>query len=244
MFAKFTRQTIFAGMAVLTAPFLAPTVLRYALTGGAIAVAPLAATVAAPLPDPASDTTLATTHGSEKAVLAGGCFWGLQAVFQHVKGVTHVTAGYSGGSADTASYETVSTGTTGHAESVEVTYDPAQVTYGQLLKVYFEVAHDPTELNRQDPDEGTQYRSSVFFAEPEQEKIAHAYIAQLDAAKVFPKPIVTEVVPLKAFFAAEGYHQDYARLHPDQPYIAIYDLPKVAALQNELPGLYVTPVTN
>jgi len=216
--------------------------LRMALTGLAILAAPFCA--AATLPDPAADTPLAVTHGSSKAVLAGGCFWGLQAVFQHVKGVIHVTAGYSGGSADTAQYETVSTGTTGHAESVEVTYDPAQVTYGQLLKVYFEVAHNPTELNRQGPDEGTQYRSSIFYGAPEQQKVAQDYIAQLQTAKVFPRPIVTQVVPLKAFYAAEGYHQDYARLHPTQPYIAYYDLPKVANLQKELPDLYVTPVTN
>ena len=217
--------------------------LRAALTGIAVLVAPIMCS-AATLPDPAADAPLATTHGSSKAVLAGGCFWGVQAVFQHVKGVTHVTSGYSGGSAMTAQYETVSTGTTGHAESVEVTYDPAQVTYGRLLKVYFEIAHDPTELNYQGPDEGTQYRSSIFFADAEQQKVAQDYIAQLQAAKAFSKPIVTQVVPLKAFYAAEGYHQDYARLHPTQPYIAHYDLPKVAALQKELPDLYVTPVTN
>ncbi len=215
---------------------------RAALTGLAVLAAPYC--VAGTLPDPTADAPLAAAHGSSKAVLAGGCFWGVQAVFQHVKGVIHVTSGYSGGSAMTAQYETVSTGTTGHAESVEVTYDPAQVTYGQLLKVYFEVAHDPTQLNRQEPDEGTQYRSSIFFADAEQQKVAQAYIAQLDAAKAFPRPIVTQVVPLKAFYAAEGYHQDYARLHPTQPYIAHYDLPKVAALQKELPDLYVTPLTN
>lgn len=216
--------------------------LRALLAGAAILIAPFA--TASTLPDPAADAPLASSHGSSKAVLAGGCFWGLQAVFQHVKGVTHVTAGYSGGAADTASYETVSEGNTGHAESVEVTYDPAQVTFGTLLKVYFEIAHDPTELNRQGPDAGTQYRSAIFFAAPEQQKVAQDYIAQLDAAKAFPKPIVTQVVPLKAFYAAEAYHQDYATLHPTQPYIAHYDLPKVANLQKEMPDLYVTPVTN
>ena len=243
MFPKFTRQTVFAGIALLAAPFVATTTLRYALTGAIVAM-PLTAAIAAPLPDPADDTPLATTHGSSKAVLSGGCFWGVQAVFQHVKGVTHVTSGYSGGSADTAQYETVSTGVTGHAESVEITYDPAQVTYGQLLKVYFAVAHDPTELNYQGPDEGTQYRSSIFFSSPEQQKVANDYIAQLTVAKAFPQPIVTQVVPIKAFYPAEGYHQNYATLHPNNPYIAHYDLPKVANLQKEFPELYVTPVTN
>jgi peptide-methionine (S)-S-oxide reductase len=199
---------------------------------------------AAPLPNPTDDAPLAASHGSSKVVLSGGCFWGVQAVFQHVKGVSHVTSGYSGGSALTAQYETVSTGTTGHAESVEITYDPAVVSFGTLLKVYFEVAHDPTELNYQGPDEGTQYRSSIFFADPDQEKIAKDYIAQLDAAKAFPRPIVTQVVPLKAFYPAEGYHQNYATLHPNQPYIAHYDLPKIAALRSELPDLYVEPVIN
>jgi peptide-methionine (S)-S-oxide reductase len=243
MFPKLTRHTVFAGIALLAAPFVATTTLRYALTGAIVAM-PLTAAMAAPLPDPANDTPLAATHGSSKAVLSGGCFWGVQAVFQHVKGVTHVTSGYSGGSANTAQYETVSTGTTGHAESVEITYDPAQVTYGQLLKIYFAVAHDPTELNYQGPDEGTQYRSSIFFASPEQQKIANDYITQLMVAKAFPKPIVTQVVPIKGFYPAEGYHQNYATLHPDSPYIARFDLPKVANLQKEFPELYVTPVTN
>jgi peptide-methionine (S)-S-oxide reductase len=216
--------------------------LRALLAGAALLAAPLAG--ASTLPNPAADAPLAASHGAAKAVLAGGCFWGVQVVFQHVKGVTHVTSGYSGGAAGTASYETVSEGNTGHAESVEITYDPAQVTYGTLLKVYFEVAHDPTELNRQGPDTGTQYRSSIFFATPEQQKVAQDYIAQLNAAKAFPKPIVTQVVPLKAFYAAEAYHQDYATLHPNQPYIAHFDLPKLANLQKELPELYVTPVTN
>jgi peptide-methionine (S)-S-oxide reductase len=216
--------------------------LRALLAGAALLTAPLAG--ASTLPNPAADAPLAANHGAAKAVLAGGCFWGVQVVFQHVKGVTHVTSGYSGGAAGTASYETVSEGNTGHAESVEITYDPAQVTYGTLLKVYFEVAHDPTELNRQGPDTGTQYRSSIFYATPEQQKVAQDYIAQLNAAKAFPKPIVTQVVPLKAFYAAEAYHQDYATLHPNQPYIAHFDLPKLANLQKELPELYAAPVTN
>jgi len=161
-------------------------------------------------------------------------------VFEHVRGVTHVVAGYAGGTKDTADYETVSSGTTGHAESVEITYDPARVSFGQLLKVYFQVAHDPTELNRQGPDTGTQYRSSIFFTTPEQQKVAAAYIAQLDHAKTFDMPIVTEIVPLQGFYEAEAYHQDYAEQHPDNPYIAINDLPKLADLQNELPSLYVS----
>jgi peptide-methionine (S)-S-oxide reductase len=244
MFTKLTRQTLFAGIAILAAPALATATLRYALTGAVIAAAPLSVAMAAPLPKPANDTPLAAAHGSEKAVLAGGCFWGVQAVFQHVKGVSQVTSGYSGGAADTAHYEVVGSGTTGHAESVEITYDPAQVSYGQLLRVYFQVAHDPTELNRQGPDEGTQYRSSIFYGSETQKKVATDYIAQLNAAKAFPQPIVTEIVPVKAFYAAEGYHQNYATLHPNSPYIAFYDAPKVAKLQKEFPDLYMTPVTN
>jgi peptide-methionine (S)-S-oxide reductase len=160
-------------------------------------------------------------------------------VFEHVRGVTAVTAGYSGGSADTAEYETVSTGQTGHAESVKIIYDPSQVSYGQLLKVYFSVAHDPTELNRQGPDYGTQYRSSIFYGNDEQKRIALAYIDQLNQAKVFSRPIVTQVVALKAFYPAEAYHQDYAVHHPNEPYIAINDLPKVEHLRQVLPELYV-----
>ena len=191
------------------------------------------------LPDPTSDAPLAKTSGQETAVVAGGCFWGIQAVFQHVKGVTAATSGYSGGAASTAEYEIVSTGETGHAESVEIKYDPSRISYGQLLKVFFSVAHDPTQLNRQGPDEGTQYRSVIFYVSPEQKRIAEAYIAQLDKAKVYSSPIVTQVVPLKAFYPAEAYHQNYATLHPNQPYIAINDLPKVANLQRQFPNLYV-----
>jgi peptide-methionine (S)-S-oxide reductase len=212
---------------------------------GMIPVATLACGIAtahaAPLPDPILDTPLAQNAAPQSITVAGGCFWGVQAVFQHVKGVTKAVSGYAGGAADTANYETVSSGRTGHAESVQVTYDPSQVTLGQILKVYFSVAHDPTELNRQGPDHGTQYRSEIFFSSPEQEKIANAYIAQLQQAKVFSDPIVTKVEALQAFYPAEDYHQDYARLHPDNMYIAINDLPKVAALQKQYPQLYREP---
>ncbi len=190
------------------------------------------------LPKPAVDETLAGTPGQESVVIAGGCFWGIQAVFQHVKGVISATSGYSGGSSSTAEYEIVSTGTTNHAESVKIVFDPSKITFGQLLQVFFSVAHDPTQLNRQGPDDGSQYRSVIFYSTPEQKKIADAYIAQLDQAKVYPHKIVTQVVAFKAFYPAEGYHQNYARLHPDNPYIARYDLPKVASLQQMFPQLY------
>jgi peptide-methionine (S)-S-oxide reductase len=177
--------------------------------------------------------------GTQTAVFAGGCFWGIQAVFQHVKGVVSSTSGYSGGKAATAHYEMVSDGDTGHAESVRVTFDPAQVSYGQLLKVFFSVAHDPTELNRQGPDTGTQYRSAIFYANEEQKRIAQAYIEQLTKAKVFSRPIVTQVVPLDKFYEAEGYHQDYLKNHPDEPYIVYNDIPKVENLRKQFPELYV-----
>ena len=193
----------------------------------------------APVPAPAVDAARATSAGKETAVISGGCFWGIQAVFQHVKGVISATSGYSGGSAKTAQYEIVSTGETGHAESVKITYDPSQVTYGELLRVFFSVAHDPTELNRQGPDEGTQYRSVIFYANDEQQKIAEAYIAQLDQAKTFKHKIVTQVVPLKAFYPAEAYHQDYATIHPNNPYIMFNDAPKVSNLRKEFPDLYI-----
>jgi peptide-methionine (S)-S-oxide reductase len=191
-----------------------------------------------PIPNPAVDAALATTKGEQTAVLAGGCFWGVDAVFKHVKGVTHVESGYAGGSADTAQYETVSSGQTGHAESVQITYDPSQITYGQLLKVFFAVAHDPTELNRQGPDTGTQYRSAIFYANEEQKRIAEKYIAQLDAAKVFSSKIATQVAPLKTFIEAESYHQNYLATHPDDPYIVYNDLPKLDHLRKQLPELY------
>jgi peptide-methionine (S)-S-oxide reductase len=193
---------------------------------------------ASPVPAPNADETRATDSGQQTAVLAGGCFWGIQAVFQHVKGVISATSGYSGGSANTAEYEVVSTGETGHAESVQIVYDPSQITYGELLRVFFSVAHDPTELNRQGPDEGTQYRSVIFYANEEQQKIAEAYIAQLDQAKVFRHKIATQVVPLQAFYPAEAYHQNYAAKHPDNPYIAYNDEPKVDHLRKEFPELY------
>ena len=197
------------------------------------------ATVGGALPNPVIDAPLANSKGEQTAVIAGGCFWGIQAVFEHVKGVTSVSAGYSGGSADTAHYEMVSEGNTGHAESVRIKYDPSRISYGQLLKVYFAVAHDPTELNRQGPDTGSQYRSAIFYSSAEQKRIADAYIAQLNKAGVFKRSIVTQVVALKAFYEAEAYHQDYAVHHPDEPYIAINDLPKVSELRKQLPELYV-----
>src|SRR5713226_3548294 len=175
---------------------------------------------------------------TETAVFAGGCFWGVDAVFKHVRGVVRVVSGYSGGSAATAHYGLVSTQTTGHAESVEVTFDPAQVSYGDLLRVFFTVAHDPTELNRQGPDEGTQYRSVVFYASDAQRQAARGYMARLERDHVFGRPIVTEVVPLVRFYPAEEYHQNYLARHPDQLYIVYNDLPKLAQLQERLPELY------
>jgi peptide-methionine (S)-S-oxide reductase len=192
-----------------------------------------------PVPPPNIDAPLAASSGRETAVFAGGCFWGVQAVFQRVRGVVSTAAGYSGGSAETATYKQVVTETTGHAESVEVIYDPSRITYGQLLRVYFSVAHDPTELNRQGPDVGTSYRSAIFYSNEEQKRLATAYIAQLDAAKVFPKRIVTEVTALKRFYRAEEYHQDYALNNPGNPYIQVCDLPKISALKKEFPELFV-----
>lgn len=195
---------------------------------------------AATLPDPAMNAAPAahSKQQDQSVVFAGGCFWGIQAVYQHVKGVTSATSGYAGGSGQDAHYETVSTGTTGHAESVKVVYDPAQVSFGQLLKVFFSVAHNPTELNHQGPDTGTQYRSEIFYTTPEQEETAQAYIAQLDAAKIFPEKIVTKLEPVKSFFPAEDYHQNYATLHPDNPYIFFNDRPKVDNLKKQFPDLY------
>jgi peptide-methionine (S)-S-oxide reductase len=210
--------------------FLVTSLLTLALVaaGGARAVIP---DYAGPLPATAA-------HGDATAVFAGGCFWGVDAVFKHVKGVKSVVSGYSGGSAATAKYMIVGSGTTGHAESVEVTYDPAQIRYADLLKIFFSVAHDPTELNRQGPDYGTQYRSVISYANPEQKTIAERYIAQLDSAKAFGKPIVTQVVPLDKFYPAEAYHQNYLALHPDQPYIVYNDLPKLAELRKQYPAWY------
>ncbi|ESX22175.1 MULTISPECIES: peptide-methionine (S)-S-oxide reductase MsrA [unclassified Mesorhizobium] len=188
------------------------------------------------IPPPAVDEKAAS--GSEKAIFAGGCFWGVQGVFQHVKGVTKAVSGYTGGAKDDAVYETVGSGRTGHAESVEITYDPSKVTYGQLLQVYFSVAHNPTQLNYQGPDSGTQYRSTIFAENGEQQKIAQSYIAQLDQAKVFSKPIVTTLETGKTFYPAEEYHQDFLTLNPTYPYIVYNDLPKVANLKALFPGLY------
>jgi peptide-methionine (S)-S-oxide reductase len=192
----------------------------------------------AAVPGPVADEVRATAPGKETAVVAGGCFWGIQAVFQHVKGVVSATSGYSGGSVKNPDYEAVSSGETGHAESVQIVYDPSKVTYGELLRVFFSVALDPTEVNRQGPDEGTQYRSVIFYGNDEQKHIAEAYIAQLNQAKVFRKAIATQVEPLEAFYPAEAYHQNYATLHPDNPYIVYNDAPKVANLRREFPELY------
>jgi peptide-methionine (S)-S-oxide reductase len=190
------------------------------------------------LPHPEVDAPLAAAASEESTVLSGGCFWGIQAVYQHVKGVKSAVSGYSGGAAATAHYEVVSMGITGHAESVKVTFDPSQISYGRLLEIFFSVAHDPTELNRQGPDTGSQYRSVVFYASDDQKRIAEAYISQLDKAAAFKHKIVTEVVPLQAFYPAEGYHQNYATLHPENPYIAINDAPKVEHLKAQFPELY------
>ncbi len=192
-----------------------------------------------PIPPPNTDASLAKSGGTQTAVFAGGCFWGTQAVFERVKGVLKTTTGYSGGSASTATYDQVTTETTGQAESVQVVFDPSKITYGQLLRIYFSVAHDPTQLNRQGPDVGSSYRSAIFYANDEQKRLATAYIQQLDAAHVFPKRIVTQVVPLKGFYRAEDYHQDYALKNPDNPYILVCDRPKIAALKQQFPDLFV-----
>jgi peptide-methionine (S)-S-oxide reductase len=192
-----------------------------------------------PIPAPTTDATLAKTGGKQTAVFAGGCFWGTQAVFERVKGVLQTTTGYSGGAASTATYDQVTTETTGHAESVQVVFDPSKITYGNLLRIFFSVAHDPTELNRQGPDVGTSYRSAIFYANDEQKRLATAYIQQLEAAHVFPSRIVTQVVPLKGFYRAEDYHQDYALNNPGNPYILICDRPKIAALKEQFPNLFV-----
>ena len=191
-----------------------------------------------PIPTAATDEPRAQGSTRETAVFAGGCFWGVQGVFERVKGVVDTTAGYAGGSKDTATYDQVSSETTGHAESVKVVYDPSQITYGQLLRVFFSVAHDPTQLNRQGPDVGTSYRSAIFYTNDEQKRISEAYIAQLDRAKVFKSKIVTVVTPLKGFYDAEDYHQDYALNHPENPYILVCDRPKIGALKEQFPELY------
>jgi peptide-methionine (S)-S-oxide reductase len=193
------------------------------------------------IPPPTLDAK--TADGIQTAVVAGGCFWGVQGVFQHTAGVVNAVSGYAGGAKETAKYETVSTGTTGHAESVEIKFDPKQISYGKILQIFFSVAHDPTQLNRQGPDTGTQYRSEIFTLNGEQKKVADAYIAQLDAAKVYNKPIVTKVGTLQGFFPAEAYHQDYLTLHPNQPYIAYYDLPKIRNLKTIFADNYIEKPT-
>jgi len=190
------------------------------------------------LPDPTVDAPLSKGQAPQTLVIAGGCFWGVEAVFEHVKGVTGVVSGYSGGEAKTANYDVVSGGNTGHAESVSITYDPSQITVGQLLKVFFSVAHDPTQLNYQGPDHGTQYRSAIFYKGDDQKRVADAYIDQLQKAKIYSGKIVTQVAPLVAFYPAEDYHQNYLKLHPTQPYIVIYDMPKLEALKTQFPALY------
>jgi len=203
---------------------------------GALLVSFSACAGAAPaaVPPPAVDNP-SEGGRQQTAVLAGGCFWGLQGVFEHVRGVHRVLAGYAGGARGAATYEEVSSGTTGHAESVQIVFDPAEVTYGKLLQIYFAVAHDPTQLNRQGPDSGTQYRSAIFYADEAQRRIAESYIAQLEKDKVFPQPIVTRVDPLKGFYPAESYHQDYYLKNPDQPYIVFNDLPKIRNLKRLFP---------
>ena len=221
---------------------------KYLLVAGGVAFSAWAFSVsnaasgdsekAVQLPAPAFDAPATAAAPKETAVFAGGCFWGVQAVFQHTKGVLNAVSGYAGGAKETATYASIGSGRTGHAESVQITYDPKQISYGKLLQIYFSVAHDPTQLNRQGPDTGTQYRSAVFYQDAMQKQVAERYIAQLDAAKVFPGKIVTQVNAPAAFYAAEAYHQDYATLNPRQPYIARFDLPKIANLKTMMPGLY------
>jgi peptide-methionine (S)-S-oxide reductase len=191
------------------------------------------------LPDPAADNPLAAAKGRETIVVAGGCFWGIQAVFERLKGVQRAISGYSGGAANTATYEQVCSGRTGHAEAVEIIFDPSQISLGQILKVFFSVAHDPTHLNRQGPDHGTQYRSAIFYSTEDQKRIVDAYVKQLDSAKVFKQPIVTQIVPLEAFYAAEDYHQGYMDLHPENMYVVINDYPKVENSRKHYPALFV-----
>jgi peptide-methionine (S)-S-oxide reductase len=196
-----------------------------------------AGSVPAALPDYSGDQPKAST-AEATAVFAGGCFWGVDAVFKHTKGVSNVVSGYAGGSAATAKYPIVGTGMTGHAESVQVTYDPAKISYGELLKIFFQVAHDPTQLNRQGPDTGSQYRSAIFYVDAEQKAIAQRYIDQLNQSKAFPKPIVTQVAALDKFYPAEAYHQDYLARHPNEPYIVYNDMPKLEQLKRDFPGRY------
>jgi peptide-methionine (S)-S-oxide reductase len=197
--------------------------------------------IASEFPDPITDAIAAATATEQVAVFAGGCFWGMEGVFEHLRGVFEVETGYSGGSAATATYEWVSRGETAHAEGIKITYDPSQISYGQLLKVYFAVAHDPTQLDRQGPDVGAQYRSAIFFADAEQQQVAQAYIDQLNQAEVFDRPIVTELAPLTEFYAAEDYHQDFITRNPAHPYVVVHDLPKIERLRVQFPELYQEP---
>jgi peptide-methionine (S)-S-oxide reductase len=210
-------------------PYVLPVLLVTALS---VAARPKVA-----FPDATVDIPASAAQGKQTAVLAGGCFWGVEAVFEHLKGVTNVVSGFAGGDKSTAHYETVSTGRTGHAESVKITYDPSQITYGQVLKVYFSVAHDPTELNRQGPDTGTQYRSAIFYMNDDQKRVAEAYIQQLENAKVFSRRIVTQVVPFRGFYAAESYHQHFLDRNPNNPYIVYNDLPKLQQLKKQYPQM-------
>jgi peptide-methionine (S)-S-oxide reductase len=202
----------------------------------AIARKPTQTTPQKNIPDPKNNVSVVT--GKQTAVFAGGCFWGVEAVFEHVKGVSEVVSGFSGGDKTTASYTEVSGGRSNHAEAVKITYDPTQISYGQLLKIYFSVAHDPTEVNRQGPDSGTQYRSAIFFTNPEQQQVAQSYIHQLNQSKVFTRPIATQLAPLQAFYAAEEYHQDFITRNPNHPYVVIHDRPKLAQLQKQFTNLY------
>nr|WP_148415883.1 peptide-methionine (S)-S-oxide reductase MsrA [Noviherbaspirillum massiliense] len=190
------------------------------------------------IPAPATDIPADAQDSPQTAVFAGGCFWGIQAVFQHTRGVLNAVSGYAGGAKNTANYVEVSTGNTGHAESVQVTFDPGQISYGKLLQIFFSVAHDPTQLDRQYPDSGTQYRSAIFYKDDAQKRVAEEYIAQLDQARVFPSRIVTRLSPLNGFYPAEAYHQDYATRHPGTPYIAMFDRPKIDSLKQVFPDLY------
>lgn len=213
--------------------------MRFSLSTAAASVVALFSVTAhaAPLPAPTIDVPRASTAGTQTAVFAGGCFWGVEAVFRHMNGVQSAISGYAGGRTKNPTYNDVSSGMTGHAESVEVKFDPSKVTYGELLRVFMSVAHDPTELNRQGPDVGTQYRSAIYFVNDEQKKVAQAYVAQLDGARAYPKKIVTELAPLTVFYPAEAYHQDYLARHPTQPYIVYNDLPKLEALKKEYPAM-------
>jgi len=213
----------------------------FLLSLGAIALSAVAVAntkTLKPLPEPVVNSSMGTTQGKQVAVFAGGCFWGVEAVFEHTKGVTEVVSGYAGGSAATANYNRVSGGGTEHAEAVQIAYDPNQVTYGQLLKIFFAVAHDPTQRDRQGPDWGRQYRSAIFFANSDQKKVAESYIKQLNQKKVFSNPIVTEVSALNAFYPAEKYHQNFIQHNPTYPYVVVHDLPKLEALRKQFPDFY------